>query len=98
MISILRHSLKEKFVFRGQHTKRSQKPEARSQKPEARSQKPEANTPIRRHVPLPIADTPTRPPADTFPPNADTPIRRHVPPMPREHNYSVNVIWTGNTG
>jgi organic hydroperoxide reductase OsmC/OhrA len=52
MISILRHSLKEKFVFRGQHTKRSQH-----------------------------SHTLTR-----------------SPTMPRDHNYSVNVIWTGNTG
>ena len=49
---ILRHSLKEKFVFRGQHTKRSQ----------------ESSPPTRRHVPLPNADTPIRRPADTFPP------------------------------
>ena len=73
-------------------------------------QRRHAHTPTRRHVPLPNADPPIRRPADTFLPNADTPIRRpadtfpptptrrHVPPMPRDHNYSVNVIWTGNTG
>jgi organic hydroperoxide reductase OsmC/OhrA len=88
MISILRHSLKEKFVFRGQHTKRSQKPEARGQHANTPIRRPAGTfpTPTRRHVSLPNADTPTRRPADTF------------PPMPREHNYSVNVIWTGNTG
>src|SRR5580700_2270052 len=74
MISILRHSLKEKFVFRGQHTKRSQKPEARSQKPQARSQ--EANTPTRRF-------------ADTFPPNADTPTRRFADTFPPRARANV---------
>ena len=71
---ILRHSLKEKFVFRGQHTKRSQE-----------TSPPTRSPPQRRHV-LPNSDTPIRRPAVTF------------PSMPREHNYSVNVIWTGNTG
>jgi organic hydroperoxide reductase OsmC/OhrA len=99
MIWILRHSLKEKFVFRGQHTKRSQKPTLPyADPPTRRHVSPErrhAHTPTRRHV------SPERRPADTFPP---TPTRRHAhtptrsPPMPRDHNYSVNVIWTGNTG
>ena len=25
-------------------------------------------------------------------------VRIQISAMPREHNYSVNVIWTGNTG
>ena len=53
----------------------------------------EAKKPARRHVPHPNADT--FPPTPTRP-YADPPTR--FPPMAREHNYSVNVIWTGNTG
>ena len=72
---ILRHSLKEKFVFQGQHGKR---------------------TPRSQHADTIPTPTPTRFPPTPTRPYADPPTT--FPPMAREHNYSVNVIWTGNTG